>query len=78
MNIEELSKLINKDLEIDHFSIEADWRKQAAIYYKWSRRLVESLYELNEAKTKLTYIEASLSNDIRANYKKYDLRSQPT
>jgi hypothetical protein len=78
MNSEDLSKLINEDLKIDHFSIETDWRKQALIYYKWSKLLAESQCELNEVKANLNYIEASLSDDIRKNYKKYDLRTHPT
>jgi len=78
MNSEDLSKLIIEDLKIDYFSIEPDWRKQPLVYYKWSRMLAESQYELSKAKIKLNSIEASLSHDIRINYEKYDLKTHPT
>lgn len=78
MNIEELNKQINTDLEIDHFSIEADWRKQPLIYFKWSKLLAQYKHLLNEAKTKLTQIESALYVDIRINYEKYNYKNSPT
>lgn len=78
MNSEELSKLINDDLKIDNFCIEADWRKQALIYYKWSRLLAESRYELNKAKENRDCIEAALYVDVKTNHEKYNYKSQPT
>jgi hypothetical protein len=78
MNFEELSKLINDDLIIDNFSIEADWRKQAVNYYKWSKLLAETRYQLNEAKAKLSHIESTLYVDVRVNYDKYNYKNNPT
>lgn len=78
MNNEELSKLINEDLKIDHSSIKTELEKQASTYYKWSKLLAESRYELNEAKAKLHYIEAFLYVDVRINYGKYNYKNQPT
>lgn len=78
MNSEELSKLINDDLKIDHFSIETDWRKQALIYYKWSKLLAEARYELNKAREYRDCIEAALYVDVKTNHEKYNYKSQPT
>ena len=78
MNSEELSKLINQDLMFDHFSIEADWRKQALNYYKWSKLLAESRYELNKARENRDCIEAALYVDVKINHEKYNYKGQPT
>ncbi len=78
MNKEDLNKSINEDLKIDHSLIKAEWEKLPLIYYKWSKLFIEAQYESNEARAKLSYIEAVLSNDIRINHDKYELKNSPT
>jgi hypothetical protein len=78
MNNEELSELINEDLKINISSPETEWEKYALTYNKWSELFIESNFEKNEAKAKFIYVEAFLSNDVRANYEKHNSGNKPT
>lgn len=77
MNTADFNEL-NEDLKIDRASIEKERVKLAIIFFKWSKLFVESQNNSNEAKAKLTYIQAFLSDDIRTNYDNYNLESRPT
>lgn len=54
-----------KDVQIDLNRLETEWHKQASLFYKYSKMLADSDYELTEQKDHLDFVYAKLDGQYR-------------
>ena len=66
------------DLNIDKYSLDLEWEKQAQLYMKWSERYAEAVRNRDRAKEKLELVRAAIDEDIRLNPEKYGFDKKPT
>lgn len=67
-----------KDVSIDRHNLELEWQRQGDLYYHYSHTAVYAEERVKKIKKQLNRVRAKLEENIRANYSKYKLRSNPT
>lgn len=67
-----------KDVSIDRHNLELEWQRQGDLYYHYSHAAVYAEERVKKIKKQLNRVRAKLEENIRANYSKYKLRSNPT
>jgi len=67
-----------RDIDVDPENLEEEWVMHPSIYLYYSELLAQALFDKDEAKLKLEWIDANIDLDIRKNYTKYDFESKPS
>lgn len=65
-------------LSIDPLALVEEWLRQAIIYDKWARKLVDANDDRDRAKQDLDLVKAEVDNDIREHSAKYFGDKKPT
>jgi hypothetical protein len=68
-----MSDDFKKDLEIDQFSLDSEWRDQPLRYAEWAEKAVDASFQYDKAKERLDVARADLDQKIRKEPAKYGI-----